>query len=151
MKRVSHKLSSTIYWKSVSFRQFFIFFCSCCHRCMYTYRAVFTWLSKGIGFGFGFGFTTPFGWLVYLLWFWFYDSQVKTALYQTNTISSLQTDLKQKKQRTMPFTEKSWSNESNHMHTDGVEKINSPTVICQTKAARKLVLNVLKYWSLKSQ
>ena len=29
---------------------------------------------------FGFGFTTPFGWLVYLLWFWFYDSQVKTAL-----------------------------------------------------------------------
>ena len=39
-------------------------------------RAVFTWLSKGIGFG----FTTPFGWLVYLLWFWFYDSQVKTAL-----------------------------------------------------------------------
>ena len=41
---------------------------------------VFTWLSKGIGFGFGFGFTTPFGWLVYLLWFWFYDSQVKTAL-----------------------------------------------------------------------
>ena len=43
-------------------------------------RAVFTWLSKGIGFGFGFGFTTPFGWLVYLLWFLFYDSQVKTAL-----------------------------------------------------------------------
>ena len=43
-------------------------------------RAVFTWLSKGIGFGFGFGFTTPFGWLVYLRWFWFYDSQVKTAL-----------------------------------------------------------------------
>ena len=42
--------------------------------------AVFTWLSKGIGFGFGFGFTTPFGWLVYLLWFWFYNSQVKTAL-----------------------------------------------------------------------
>ena len=37
----------------------------------------------GIGFGFGFGFTTSFGWLVYsvyLLWFWFYDSQVKTAL-----------------------------------------------------------------------
>ena len=30
--------------------------------------------------GFGFGFTTPFGWLVYLLWFWKYDSQVKTAL-----------------------------------------------------------------------
>ena len=45
------------------------------------YRAVFTWLSKGIGFGFGFGFTTPFGSLVYLLWFWFYDSQVKTALW----------------------------------------------------------------------
>ena len=45
-------------------------------------RAVFTWLSKGIGFGFGFGFTTPFGWLVYLLWFWFYDSQVKTALWE---------------------------------------------------------------------
>ena len=44
------------------------------------FRAVFTWLSKGIGFGFGFGFTTPFGWLVYLRWFWFYDSQVKTAL-----------------------------------------------------------------------
>ena len=43
-------------------------------------RAVFTWLLKGIGIGFGFGFTTPFGWLVYLLWFWFYDSQVKTAL-----------------------------------------------------------------------
>ena len=43
---------------------------------MYKHRAVFTWLSKGIGFG----FTTPFGWLVYLLWFWFYDSQVKTAL-----------------------------------------------------------------------
>ena len=39
-------------------------------------RGVFTWLSKVIGFG----FTTPFGWLVYLLWFWFYDSQVKTAL-----------------------------------------------------------------------
>ena len=34
----------------------------------------------GIGFGFGFGFTTSFGWLVYLLWSWFYDSQVKTAL-----------------------------------------------------------------------
>ena len=34
----------------------------------------------GIGIGFGFGFTTSFGWLVYLLWFWFYDSQVKTAL-----------------------------------------------------------------------
>ena len=34
----------------------------------------------GIGFGFGFGFTTSFGWLVYLLWFWFYDSQMKTAL-----------------------------------------------------------------------
>ena len=47
-------------------------------------RAVFTWLSKGIGFGFGFGFTTPFGWLVYLLWFWFYDSQVKTALSLEN-------------------------------------------------------------------
>ena len=45
-----------------------------------TPRAVFTWLSKVIGYGFGFGFTTPFGWLVYLLWFWFYDSQVKTAL-----------------------------------------------------------------------
>ena len=42
------------------------------------FRAVFTWLSKRIGFGFG--FTTPFSWLVYLLWFWFYDSQVKTAL-----------------------------------------------------------------------
>ena len=43
----------------------------------------------GIGFGFGFGFTTSFGWLVYsvyLLWFWFYDSQVKTALkHITNT------------------------------------------------------------------
>ena len=49
--------------------------CLCCWI-----RAVFTWLSKGIRFGFGFGFTTPFGWLVYLLWFWFYDSQVKTAL-----------------------------------------------------------------------
>ena len=49
-------------------------------------RAVFTWLSKGIGFGFGFGFTTPFGWLVYLLWFWFYDSQVKTALIETVSI-----------------------------------------------------------------
>ena len=48
-------------------------------------RAVFTWLSKGIGFGFGFGFTTPFGWLVYLLWFWFYDSQVKTALLVQST------------------------------------------------------------------
>ena len=36
----------------------------------------------GIGFGFGFGLTTSFGWLVYLLWFWFYDSQVKTALYR---------------------------------------------------------------------
>ena len=46
-------------------------------------RAVFTWLSKGIGFGFG--FTTPFGWLVYLLWFWFYDSQVKTALLVQST------------------------------------------------------------------
>ena len=51
-------------------------------------RAVFTWLSKGIGFGFGFGFTTPFGWLVYLLWFWFYDSQVKTALYYNWWIKS---------------------------------------------------------------
>ena len=49
-------------------------------------RAVFTWLSKGIGFGFGFGFTTPFGWLVYLLWFWFYDSQVKTALLYNTAI-----------------------------------------------------------------
>ena len=46
------------------------------------FRAVFTWLSKGIGFG----FTTPFGWLVYLLWFWFYDSQVKTALPCDNVI-----------------------------------------------------------------
>ena len=52
-------------------------------------RAVFTWLSKGIGFGFGFGFTTPFGWLVYLLWFWFYDSQVKTALFRLKTASSV--------------------------------------------------------------
>ena len=53
-----------------------------CHAPVVIYRAVFTWLSKriGFGFGFGFGFTTPFGWLVYLLWFWFYDSQVKTAL-----------------------------------------------------------------------
>ena len=50
------------------------------HEQTYGYRAVFTWLSKEIGFGFGFGFTTPFGWLVYLLWIWFYDSQVKTAL-----------------------------------------------------------------------
>ena len=46
-----------------------------------TDRAVFTWLSKGIGFG----FTTPFGSLVYLLWFWFYDSQVKTALMCQST------------------------------------------------------------------
>ena len=52
------------------------------------FRAVFTWLSKGIGFGFGFGFTTPFGWLVYLLWFWFYDSQVKTALTAMNALLS---------------------------------------------------------------
>ena len=37
-----------------------------------------------IGFGFGFGFTTSFGWLVYLLWFWVYDSQVKTALSSQN-------------------------------------------------------------------
>ena len=37
-------------------------------------------LDCRIGIGFGFGFTTSFGWLVYLLWFWFYDSQVKTAL-----------------------------------------------------------------------
>ena len=51
-----------------------------CKLGLLLFRAVFTWLSKGIGFGFGFGFTTPFGWLVYLLWFWFYDSQVKTAL-----------------------------------------------------------------------
>ena len=50
------------------------------YRLLIGLRAVFTWLSKVIGFGFGFGFTTPFGWLVYLLWFWFYDSQVKTAL-----------------------------------------------------------------------
>ena len=28
----------------------------------------------------------PFGWLVYLLWFWFYDSQVKTALVYTTKI-----------------------------------------------------------------
>ena len=71
------------------------FFCNCCKKTIIIttttwqqvknktknktkHRAVFTWLSKGIGFGFG--FTTPFGWLVYLLWFWFYDSQVKTAL-----------------------------------------------------------------------
>ena len=52
-------------------------------------RAVFTWLSKGIGFGFGFGFTTPFGWLVYLLWFWFYDSQVKTALQQIENLTCI--------------------------------------------------------------
>ena len=53
-----------------------------CSSLSYNNRAVFTWLTKGIGFGFGFGFgfTTPFGWLVYLLWFWLYDSQVKTAL-----------------------------------------------------------------------
>ena len=53
---------------------------------VFKYRAVFTWLSKGIGFGFGFGFTTPFGWLVYLLWFWFYDSQVKIALIRGSFI-----------------------------------------------------------------
>ena len=41
----------------------------------------------GIGFGFGFGFTTSFGWLVYLLWFWFYDSQVKTALMIIFTVT----------------------------------------------------------------
>ena len=52
-----------------------------------TVRAVFTWLSKGIGFGFGFGFTTLFGWLVYLLWFWFYNSQVKTALKYSNNLN----------------------------------------------------------------
>ena len=51
-----------------------------CRTLILGFRAVFTWVSKGTGFGFGFGFTTPFGWLVYLLWFWFYDSQVKTAL-----------------------------------------------------------------------
>ena len=56
-------------------------------------RAVFTWLSKGIGFGFGFGFTTPFGWLVYLLWFWFYDSQVKTALYTEALVVNHKTSL----------------------------------------------------------
>ena len=55
---------------------------------VYFDRAVFTWLSKGIGFGFGFGFTTPFGWLVYLLWFWFYDSQVKTALFTSSFLFS---------------------------------------------------------------
>ena len=38
------------------------------------------------GIGFGFGFTTTFGWLVYLLWFWFRDSQVKTALTMVNYI-----------------------------------------------------------------
>ena len=52
-----------------------------CKLRLLLFRAVFTWLSKGIGFGFG--FTTPFGWLVHLLWFWFYDSQVKTALNLT--------------------------------------------------------------------
>ena len=52
------------------------------------YRAVFTWLSKRIGFGFGFGFTTPFSWLVYLLWFWFYDSQVKTVLLYFRTVEN---------------------------------------------------------------
>ena len=71
----------------------------CCSLCLcftiiiidhhiYNVRAVFTWLSKGIGFGFGFGFTTPFGWLVYLLWFWFYDSQVKTALQKKIELNS---------------------------------------------------------------
>ena len=58
------------------------------------YRAVFTWLSKviGFGFGFGFGFTTPFGWLVYLLWFWFYDSQVKTTYnFISNVDNNFQT------------------------------------------------------------
>ena len=54
------------------------------HVSRYGVRAVFTWLSTGIGFGFG--FTTPFGWLVYLLWFWFYDSQVKTALIDSIVI-----------------------------------------------------------------
>ena len=49
-------------------------------------RAVFPWLSKGISFGFGSGFTTSFGWLVYLLWFWFYDSQVKTALIRLTQV-----------------------------------------------------------------
>ena len=54
------------------------------------YRAVFTWLSKVIGFGFG--FTTPFGWLVYLLWFWFYDSQVKTTYnFISNVDNNFQT------------------------------------------------------------
>ena len=60
-------------------------------------RAVFTWLSKGIGFGFGFGFTTPFGWLVYLLWFWFYDSQVKTAL-STLWMFGLESGIQQQEQ-----------------------------------------------------
>ena len=52
-----------------------------------SYKVIFKELERfsldcriGIGFGFGFGFTTSFGWLVYLLWFWFYYSQVKTAL-----------------------------------------------------------------------
>ena len=35
---------------------------------------------KGLVLVLVFYFTTPFGWLVYFLWFWFYDSQVKTAL-----------------------------------------------------------------------
>ena len=72
---------------------------------VFRYRTVFTWLLKGIGFGFG--FTTPFGWLVYLLWFWFYNSQVKTPLNNSRknlklkckifmaSLSDIQTSLKE--------------------------------------------------------
>ena len=67
--------------QALIFIQFILFISVLGILTLFRDRAVFTWLSKGIGFGFGFGFTTPFGWLVYLLCFWFYDSQVKTALY----------------------------------------------------------------------
>jgi len=43
----------------------------------------------GFGFGFGFGFTTVGDWLSgligkLLVWFWFYDTQLKTALSFAN-------------------------------------------------------------------
>ena len=71
-------------WKRDNFEAHIYLCCIVIFRYNIIIRAVFTWLSKGIGFGFV--FTMPFGWLVYLLWFWFYDSQVKTALYLKITI-----------------------------------------------------------------
>ena len=76
--------SSQIHLKVTIDRAFWLVNCQKRHRAKESLILLASHEGIGFGFGFGFGFTTPFGWLVYLLWFWFYDSQVKTALRMSN-------------------------------------------------------------------